>query len=235
MQDAARNSLLKILEEPPDTVTIVLATARHDALLPTILSRVRPYRFVARDNAAEAEVIRKIFRDSRPPDLGTAPAMLRRYLDSFLPVSAETLYPLAALFVASVAMGSALGLKRGGADLGDALVSLGKHAAPIAENAGLGRPLGDIKSLTAKTLEGADNFSLRSRFSQFLQAVLALVGESLAASAAAATDAVACREAWLAAAREAEAAVGTYNLSPAIALDRLAYEVRRSMVLQAQP
>ncbi|MDR0663622.1 MAG: DNA polymerase III, partial [Spirochaetaceae bacterium] len=43
MQDAARNSLLKILEEPPLTSAIILCTSKPKALLPTILSRLRHY------------------------------------------------------------------------------------------------------------------------------------------------------------------------------------------------
>jgi DNA polymerase-3 subunit gamma/tau len=226
MRDEARNSLLKILEEPPKTVTIVLASAHPEALLPTILSRLRLYRFIARDKEVEATVIRKIFRESR----GHA-GPIGVYLDSFLPVSGETLYPLAALFAASVAMGSVIALKRSGAALNDSLVSLGKYTAPIAEAAGLGRPLEDTKSLVSAVLEGAENFELRSRFSQFLQFLLTLIGESLNAGD---TDAIAYRDIWRTAVREAEIAVGTYNLNPALALDRLALELRRSMVLLVQ-
>ena len=230
MRDEARNSLLKILEEPPETVTIVLTTAHHEALLPTVLSRLRPYRFIARDRAVEAEVIRKIFRD---PQAGTSGnnGVLRRYLDSFLPASGETLYPLAALFVASTARGAAASLRHSGAALDEALIRLGSHCAPIAEEAGLGRPLEDIKSLAEKVLEGADKFENRSRFSQFLRSLLVLVGESLGAS----PDAVACRDLWRAAAREADAAVGTYNLSPSMVLERLSSELRRSLILQGAP
>jgi DNA polymerase-3 subunit gamma/tau len=223
MRDEARNSLLKILEEPPETVTLLLTSSHPGALLPTILSRLRPYRFIARDKAVEADVIRKIFRESREQA-----GPLGAYLDSFLPVSGETLYPLAAFFAASVAMGSVIALKRSGAALNDSLVSLGKYTTPIAEAAGLGRPLEDIKSLVSAVLGGAENFDLRSRFSQFLQFLLTLVGKSLSAGN---TDAIACRDIWSAAVREAEIAVGTYNLSPALALDRLALELRRSMVL----
>jgi DNA polymerase-3 subunit gamma/tau len=222
--------LLKILEEPPETVTIVLCTAHHEALLPTIVSRLRPYRFIARDKAVELEVIRKIFRDPQPP-ASSPGSFIGTYLDSFLPVSGETLHPLGALFVASVAMGSAVSLKRSGAALNEALVSLGKHCAPIAEAAGLGRPLEDTKSLVAKVLAGADKFEIRSRWSQFLQSLLVLVGESLGAS----PDALAYRAVWSAAVREAETAVGIYNLNPALVLDRLSSELRRSMILHGAP
>jgi DNA polymerase-3 subunit gamma/tau len=171
-------------------------------------------------------VIYKIFRESREQT-----GSIGAYLDSFLPVSGETLYPLAAFFVASVAMGSVIALKRSGAGLNDSLVSLGKYTAPIAEAAGLGRPLEDTKSLVSAVMEGAGNFELRSRFSQFLQFLLTLIGESLSPGD---TDAIAYRDVWGAAVREAETALGIYNLSPGLVLDRLALELRRSMVLLVQ-
>ena len=39
MNSAAQNTLLKTLEEPPQSVIIILITSNIDALLPTILSR----------------------------------------------------------------------------------------------------------------------------------------------------------------------------------------------------
>jgi DNA polymerase-3 subunit gamma/tau len=230
MREEARNSLLKILEEPPERLTIVLTTARQEALIPTVLSRLRPYRFVARDRETEAEVIRKIFRDARSPGF-TGGGLLRRYLDSFLPGSEETLYPLAAFFAASVAMGAAAALRRSGAPPGEALMRLGAHCAPIAEEAGLGRPLEDAGALAAKVMEGADKFEARGRFSQFLRSLLALAGEGLGAS----PDAVAYRDLWSAAAREADSAALTYNLSIAMVLERLIAFLRRSMILQGAP
>jgi DNA polymerase-3 subunit gamma/tau len=243
MRDEARNSLLKILEEPPETVTILLTTACPEALLPTVVSRLRPYRFVARDRDLETEVIRKIFREPRALGESWVPAffgersafsggsLIRRYLDSFLPGSAETLYPLAALFVASAAMGAAAEAERSGAAPEEALIRLCALCAPIAEKAGLGRPPEDIKSLTAKVLEAADKFENRGRFSLFLRSLLSLIGEGMAAS----REGIAYRDMWSAAAREAETAVGTYNLSPAMALERLGSELRRSMALHGAP
>jgi DNA polymerase-3 subunit gamma/tau len=233
MRDEARNSLLKILEEPPETVTIVLTTACPGALLPTVVSRLRPYRFIARDRGVETEVIRKIFRDPRSPldPAFSGGGLIRRYLDSFLPGSAETLQPLAALFAASVAGGAAAELERSGAAADEALTRLCALCAPIAEKAGLGKPLEDAKALAAKVLEVADKFENRSRFALFLRSLLSLTGESLAAS----RNGIAYRDMWSAAAREANTAVGTYNLSPSMALERLIAELRRSMVCHGAP
>jgi DNA polymerase-3 subunit gamma/tau len=63
MLDSARNSLLKILEEPPPHLTFILTTPRRAAILPTILSRVRTYRFIPRDEQAGRQVLGKIFRE----------------------------------------------------------------------------------------------------------------------------------------------------------------------------
>ena len=63
MLDAARNALLKILEEPPEGVHFILTTPRRGALLPTILSRVRGYAFRERSEAGEREVLTRIFRE----------------------------------------------------------------------------------------------------------------------------------------------------------------------------
>jgi DNA polymerase III delta prime subunit len=63
MQEPARNALLKLLEEPPEQVHLVLLTTRRAAVAPTILSRLRPYLFSGRGPEEEREVISRIFRD----------------------------------------------------------------------------------------------------------------------------------------------------------------------------
>ena len=63
MQESARNALLKLLEEPPGQVHLVLLTTRRSSLMPTILSRLRPYLFPGRGPEEEREVIVRIFRD----------------------------------------------------------------------------------------------------------------------------------------------------------------------------
>jgi len=47
LREEAANSLLKTLEEPPSTSTIILLTARPNALLPTIRSRAQRLNFAA--------------------------------------------------------------------------------------------------------------------------------------------------------------------------------------------
>ncbi|MCL2130821.1 MAG: hypothetical protein FWH35_10775, partial [Treponema sp.] len=62
MQEEGKNSLLKLLEEPPGYLYIILTTSRQGSMLPTVLSRLRQYRFYSRDGSIEAEVIRRVFR-----------------------------------------------------------------------------------------------------------------------------------------------------------------------------
>ncbi|GHV60613.1 hypothetical protein AGMMS49587_02510 [Spirochaetia bacterium] len=232
MQDGARNSLLKILEEPPDRLTIVLTSSRREAILPTLLSRLRPYRFMKRDEKTEAEVIRKVYKENNDA-MGRS---LASYLDSFLPVPPEILYPLGALFAASAAMGAIETLRRRGGAPPPELVSLTRHAAPIAEAAGLGGPRERNQELIAAILVKTENFEIRSLFSRFLGAVLAFVseaahaaGDAAAQSGAVAGEAhvagsprqIAYNEVWKKCAVEADAAVGTWNQSPALALERL--------------
>ncbi|HUI70895.1 MAG TPA: hypothetical protein VL354_10285 [Spirochaetia bacterium] len=63
MQDSARNALLKLLEEPPAAVHLILLSPRRAAIIPTILSRLRPYPFEQRSSAEESEVLARIFRE----------------------------------------------------------------------------------------------------------------------------------------------------------------------------
>ena len=63
MLDSARNALLKILEEPPASTYFVLTTTRMSGIIPTILSRLRPYHFRERSDESVREVLAKIFRE----------------------------------------------------------------------------------------------------------------------------------------------------------------------------
>jgi DNA polymerase III delta prime subunit len=62
MMEGSRNSLLKALEEPPVGVYYILTTSRRGAIIPTILSRLRPYPFRSRNKQQNKEIFRRIFR-----------------------------------------------------------------------------------------------------------------------------------------------------------------------------
>jgi DNA polymerase-3 subunit gamma/tau len=169
MREEARNSLLKLLEEPPGTLTVVLTAARRESILPTILSRLRPYRFLKRESEKEQEVIRRIFREG---DSGAA--SVGAYLDSFLPRPEETLRPLGAYFIASAARSAAMSLKhRGTGEIPRALSILGERYAPLAEAAGLGRSF-SAKDVVKTLLAETGNFEGNS-FPRFLRLVLDMI------------------------------------------------------------
>jgi DNA polymerase-3 subunit gamma/tau len=221
MKDEARNSLLKILEEPPDRLTIVLATARREAILPTLLSRLRPYRFVKRDPPVEREVIRRVFRAPEGEDRGLAV-----YLDSFLPVPPEKLYPLAAFFAASVALGALNVSRRKGEEAPPGIIPLGKFAAPIAREAGLGDPSEDTRDIVKRVMEGAGGFEARSLFSGFLRNLLSVVSGAWAEPD---PRRIGFNGIWKRHAGEADAAVGIWNQQPVLALERLIAELKGAM------
>ncbi len=59
--DATKNALLKLLEEPPRGVTIMLLSEGKGRIIPTILSRVRKYAFQERSFAQESSIIRDVY------------------------------------------------------------------------------------------------------------------------------------------------------------------------------
>jgi DNA polymerase-3 subunit gamma/tau len=64
--DAARNAMLKILEEPPENVYFILTSTRASAIIPTVLSRVRRYDLPQRTIAEQRDVQQRIFRVDHP-------------------------------------------------------------------------------------------------------------------------------------------------------------------------
>jgi DNA polymerase-3 subunit gamma/tau len=62
MQESARNAMLKILEEPPETVRFILLTSRRASIMATILSRSRLYTFMPRDESASREIASRVFK-----------------------------------------------------------------------------------------------------------------------------------------------------------------------------
>jgi DNA polymerase-3 subunit gamma/tau len=239
MKDEARNSLLKLLEEPPESLNIVLTALRRESLLETILSRLRPYRFLARGASEERELIRRVFRDTRfapeeeaGQDSVASPGLVAAYLDSFLPQPPEKLLPLAAFFVTAVARAAAVAAKSRGFMLGDGisptLKALGSYCAPIAEAAGFERS-GGAQEVIAALLSRSGNFEGRS-FPRFLALALDLVSWSLNQYI---TDAarIACGDIWRRRLGEAQAAYGVWNQRPELALESLFHKLREDMAV----
>ncbi|MDR1030355.1 MAG: DNA polymerase III [Treponema sp.] len=234
MQEGARNSLLKLLEEPPPLISIVLTSSREKALLPTIVSRLRPYRFIRRSPEVEAAVIRAVFKDTflEGASTGSPGFGISTYLGSFLPVPEDSLRPLAAFFAAFIARGTIILLKsKGISPFPDELVALGKYATTITEASTLGKPGQDTQSVIATILAGAEKFEIRGLFAQFLRMLLQVVSESRT-SFGQATHPALILDIWRKYTAEAAHAVGIYNQSPVLALERLSTELRRGLAEQ---
>ncbi|MDR2096925.1 MAG: DNA polymerase III [Spirochaetaceae bacterium] len=235
MQDAARNSLLKILEEPPETSAIILCTSKPKALLPTILSRLRHYSFAKRGAEADAEVVRRVFKDANDsiPLHGRGESGVTAYLDKFSPVPKNVLYPAAALFLSSTALAVSVRLRKKGVpaeNLPPAITAIGKHCAPEAEAAGLGKACRGAKALCAAVLAAAGNFDKRGAFSVFLGLLCARLSEALLPLEAD-TVCAAYRKILSKSAEEARLAVDVFNQSPPLALERLFDSLTHEMAI----
>ncbi len=68
MQEAGRNAMLKVLEEPPESCRFILLTSRRSSIIGTILSRTRNYAFKRRTPSDTALVIERIFKSSEDAD-----------------------------------------------------------------------------------------------------------------------------------------------------------------------
>lgn len=147
MLDSARNAMLKILEEPPETVRFILITSKRAAVMATILSRSRTYPFAQRSPEAVGEVLRRVFRTAeRGPTLSD-------YLDSRRPFPPDTAKRLAAELAG--ALRSADGPR-------DAATALSAVLKSISE---------ETKEF------GAKDARFEGSFAQFLRAFLEVAGE----------------------------------------------------------
>lgn len=90
MLEGVRNALLKILEEPPANTLFILTTSRRNAVMPTILSRLRNYNFSSRTQEQEKEIIERVFHDGAVAPLADG-SLIQHYLEGFLPVRPEAI------------------------------------------------------------------------------------------------------------------------------------------------
>ena len=97
MQTSVRNALLKILEEPPEDVVFILLTSKRNAIMQTILSRVRTYNFADRTLEQQREVITRVFHNE---DFSGS---INDYLLTYLPVTPTEIKGQARVFYNSVA------------------------------------------------------------------------------------------------------------------------------------
>ncbi len=234
MQDASANSLLKILEEPPENLSIILTTAYPGAILPTLLSRLRPYRFIQRDEQTECEVIRRVFRSENADMPAANPigadkksgSSITAYLNSFLPSYGDELYPLAAYFAASAAAQAVINLRRNGiGTVPEYILALGKYSAPISEAKGPGRPGTDTKTVISTVMKGGNNFEVRSMFYLFLTSLMEIFS-GLMREHGGVPGVSTLASVWGKKLRETETNVSSFNQNPVAALERLFIELK---------
>ncbi|MCR5189146.1 MAG: DNA polymerase III [Treponema sp.] len=96
MAAAVRNALLKILEEPPLDCQFILLSSNRNAIMQTILSRVRTYTFSSRKLEQQVEVIKRIFHKD------SFEGQINDFLLSYLAVSPEVIKEEAKLFYDSI-------------------------------------------------------------------------------------------------------------------------------------
>ncbi len=228
MQDASSNSLLKILEEPPEYFSIILITSFPGAILPTLLSRLRPYRFSQRDEQTEREVIRRVFRAEEINTVKKSGNRITDYLDSFLPTQSNDLLPLASYFAASIAASALVNLRRNGVnEIPEYILSLGKYSAPISESQGPGRPSTDTKTIISTVMKGGNNFEVRSMFPVFLKYQTEIISGMKEYGNIPGVSALA--SVWGKKLKDAETGVSTFNQNPGAALERLFIELKETL------
>jgi len=213
MLEGARNALLKILEEPPDSVRFVLTSSRRSSMMATILSRARPYPFRARDAAGTALVVERVFRSSEPAASVASFLAARR---AFPPELARRL--------ARAYLGAALARR---SDRGE---GSGRLDRPLAELAAAARAegrsgadaLADLLDATKDFGQKDERFSSSFRF--FLEALAAELGSLLyERELGPAGLAVVERIAGLA--RDARSERDSYNRSPSLLAETLLYAI----------
>jgi DNA polymerase-3 subunit gamma/tau len=215
MQDASRNSLLKILEEPPESAALILTSSRPQTLLPTILSRLRQYVFVKRSDESEKEIIRRVYKDS-----GHDPGLIN-YLDTFLPVSRKTLRSAAMYFWASILTTE----KTAWAELFGVIRA---YCASCVAEPSFENPARDIKTLCAAISAAGDKFQARNTYLDFLSLVCSTLSESLL-SAASHPLGISLREIVLKNAEKSRLAFAVYNQASALVLERFCTDVKNDI------
>jgi DNA polymerase III subunit gamma/tau len=179
MLEASRNALLKILEEPPESVRFVLHSSRRNAVMRTILSRVRSYQFAARDPEATALVVERVFRSSEPA----------ASVESFL-AARRPFPPAAARELAEKFLGAALASRSARAasvPLGARPAALPRAFESLARRAGVelsehteAQPALALAALLEATKDfGAKDERLSSSFRSFLAALSSVLSSLL--------------------------------------------------------
>jgi len=228
MKDEAHNSLLKLLEEPPQSVNIVLTTQRREAIITTILSRLRQYRFFKREIADEKEVINLVFKDTVSEKLNeTKGSLVSAYLESFSIQNTEKLYPLAAWFIVSLVRLIAVSIKKvNGKKIPEYFNMLGEYYKQTAESI-IAERIFKSNIIIKKLLDNSDNLKGDS-FSRFFKICFDLL-----TNVSRKTDNpefIAYNDMFKKYIREAVTAVEILNIKEAPALENMIYNFKHAVI-----
>lgn len=199
MQDSSRNAMLKILEEPPDTVRFILLTSRRASMLATVLSRSRLYAFQPRDRADSAKVIVRVFKSEE------ASENLKAFFDSRMDFPPSLAHSHAQTIAGRILSDSHWQK----ADLG----AYGQSLLELAEAStkSLAELLDELAEITKSF--GAKDKTSSGSFIRFLRALLAVFSALLAESSGNA-KLLAAIESWSALLREAAIQYNALNRNP---------------------
>jgi len=205
MLDASRNALLKILEEPPAHAVFVLTTSRRQALIPTILSRVRRYRFGQRTGDEARLVVERIFKEK-----DADAASVADYVARFRASSSNAVDSLAKDYAAAIAVAA----ERRSGGFSDAPLS-----SLASSGGGVPAAIAAAAQATANFGSGDDAFAWT--FPAFLDAT-GSVFSSLLRDPGSGMETQRMAERFATLARDAMARYSSYNLQPAALSERLA-------------
>jgi DNA polymerase-3 subunit gamma/tau len=179
LNDNACNSLLKILEEPPANTAIILTTTHPNAMMATILSRVRFYTFVKRTKDIETQVVRRVFRGDVQDAKASGGSIILTYLDKFLPLSRQSLVMLSIWWTACVFERSCLLIRTSGVESLDWFIGVHEKMKDSLSQNIIGEPSCDIAIVAKKVFDAAQKFEVRSTFIQFLELTLNALSENV--------------------------------------------------------
>ncbi len=168
MQDAARNAMLKILEEMPESCRFILSTSRRSSIIGTILSRTRTYTFKPRKAEDARLVLERIFKST-----GGAES-IASFFAACRPFPPETARSYARSFLAA-----ALASRQDAGTLSAPLAALASEAADLGES-----PVQLAESTLARLYEATKDFGQKDErfsdsFKDFLTALYSILSDLL--------------------------------------------------------
>ena len=206
MLDSSRNALLKILEEPPAHVRFILTSSRRQAIIPTILSRVRCYRFIPRNADAARSIIEKVFRSPEDSSVNLESFFSARQAEGVRDMNTSGREWIASLLA---------GLELSGITLHDrSLALLAASGSPT--------PSAIIASVAAETGKfGSSDDTMAWSFPAFLDAGTRTFTDLLK-DAGSGIETLRLAERYAGLARDALLRYSSYNLNPVALSERLA-------------